>query len=439
MSESQARTFSKYRVQPMQLFNIAILSIHLYTYYIFNQMVNKYDSQGLDIQCKTTTYNMRLLFNLHNTTMTMLNFWVFIMLSKWFSLYQLFADPQIDRNRALEIFKQYWFSDSMDLLVEVFSFLCGLALFVSWVATNVLIGTDGFTPCFINHLTNEYYVCTILIVMSNTIFVINFVSYYYYSWMHTFSANNSNDMMKIVDVYYFLSRVFTNITKRRTYFLCGLFTFGITHMYALYTFHLDNDGKDNTIINIIFWVGFVVDSVNGFALGYNNSAHATHEYINLSILSTVVNLTCLIIGVSDGKIRPSLENSMPYLFCTNIFPVVYLMIFSYGVGKIIYWLLMSLFVGLIVLVKITCVFIVNSICSGISIGSGAGAHPSPYSKYCDEYGTFLRTGYYFTKEHVITDSRVGDGTSVIIDTNGINQAILAQSHPQPIVYGEPGV
>lgn len=435
---SEPRTFTKYRVQPMQLFNIAILSIHLYAYYIFNQTIDKYDSLGLDTRCKTTTYNMRVLFNLHNTTMLVLNFWVFTVLSKQFSLYQLFADPQIDRNRALEIFKQYWFSDAMDGFVGVIAIICGLTLPISWGVTNVLIGTNGFTPCFINHLTNEYYICAILIIMSNTIFAINLISCYHY-WAFSSREFNSDNMMKVVDIYYFLSRVFTNITKRRTYFLCGLFTFAITHMYALYTFHSANNGEDNTIINIMFWVGFVVDSANGFALSYNNSAHATHEYINLSILGTVVNLTCFIIGISDSKIRPSLNNSMSYLFCTNIFPVVYLIIFSYGVGKIIYWSLMGLFVGLIVLVKITCVFVVNSICSGISIESGAGTHPSPYSKYCDEYDTFLRTGYYFTKEHVITDSGVGAGTSVVIDTNGINQAILTQGHPQPIVYGESGV
>lgn len=438
MSEPPTRTFTKYRVQPMQLFNIAIFSIHLYAYYIFNQMITKYDSLGLETQCKTTTYNMRVLFNLHNTTMVMLNFWVFTILSKRFSLYQLFVDPQINRNRAWEIFNQYWNSSTMDGIVEFLAVLFGSAFPISWVATNVLIGTDGFTPCFINHLTNEYYVCSILIIMFNTIFVINFISCYYYSWMHIFSKNLES-MMEIVDVYYFLSKIFTNITKRRTYFLCGLLTFAITHMYALYTFHSDNDGENNTIVNIMFWVGFVVDGANIFVMCYNNSSHATHEYINLTLLGTIVNITCLIIGCVDNKIRPSLENSMSYLFCTNVFPIVYLMIFSYGVGKIIYWSLMGLFVGLIVLVKITCVFVVNSICSGISVEAGLGPYPNPYSKYCDEYGTFLRTGYYFTKEHIIADSGVGAGTSIVIDTNGINQAMLTQGHPQPIVYGESGV
>lgn len=422
----QMSSFPKCKVLPMQILNLGIIAVHLYAYYAFVHTANKYDT--LESKCEVSTDGLKLALCSMNTIGLIFNFLTASGLTKIFALYQRFAVSQMEREQILQIFINNDIINIDSCMDFIFLLIITLACSLYMIMC-ILLSSRVFTPCFINHLTNEYYVCSIIIIALNMNLLIGFITYAFNKIKKT---RKMSDIIELVNSYYWFSKPLKSMSKCNKISVCCFII--ISHMIALYLFHTIDNTDNKTNVQIIFWVGHIVDGICVFIMLYENSKHASQEYINLTILGTVVNFTCLMIGLFDKKLQSALEGSIMCLLFSNICNLVCLMTIIYTIVKCIKWLLFTILVTFVVLTKITCVYIGESFCFDVPI---ADANQSRYSTHCGDYEKYLKTGYYFTKEHVVTDS--GFDSNVVIGTNNIDRVLSPQPQPQPIIYADSGV
>lgn len=386
------------KLSATQGYFIIIFGIYLYAYYLYNWIGDEYGKS--ENKCGgLTEYGYKCGTMILNTMMFICCSCVSGEIVNFMNISREYYKKNLD-NEWPKLLNRSYHTNSISVnmgIMFIFHFPVLIGLII-----NLIIGNRN--SCFRNNFTTLYHYHILITCTLNIMLVVNicFVK---------ICNNIEND--RIPKTFYSTSLKYKKIDSKYKI----VFTFGTLclHFVSLYLFENIN-GTDETrnYINLIFWLGHFIDSLNLIVLFYDNYADLTigilttlvliNDFIIVIFLSTSVNNlsynTILLLGFSNIFIGWCIYDVMRYILVKMGFVLKLSLVYS-SIGIITFFCYLVILSGPIIFLLV--VYIFTGLMWSINFMLGCGLETHEDGRY---FQNILNENWEIVQPYFIFTNRI---------------------------------